>query len=184
MVAIARDRLPAAQIEVGDLEQLPFPDGAFDVVLSVNALQFAGDMVQALREARRVCRPGGTIILATWGRREDCEFLSITLPAVFALLPPGGGPPPRPPLGEPGVIEGLMRDAEIKPVRSGEFASALAYEDAAHAVRAILSGSARTIAHVGEDAVRGAIIGTLPKVTRPGGTVVWNNRFRWVAGMP
>jgi len=183
LVAIARERLPGARIEVGDLEQVPFPDGTFDVVLSINALQFAGDIVQALREAGRVCRPGGTVMLAAWGRREDCEFLSITMPAVFALLPPGGGPPPRPPLGGAGVIESLMHEAGVNPVRRGEITSALTYKNADEGVRAILSGAARVIAHAGEDAVRKAIAGTLARVTRADGAIVFYNRFRWVAGV-
>jgi SAM-dependent methyltransferase len=183
LVALARERLPGARIEVGDLEQLPFPDGTFDVVLSINALQFVGDVVQALREASRVCRPGGIIMLVAWGRREDCEFLSITMPAVFALLPPGGGPPPRPPMGGAGVIEALMRDAGINPVRSGEITSTLTYKNVDDAMRAILSGAARTIAHAGEDAVRKAIVGTLPAVSRANGAIIYSNRFRWVSGM-
>ena len=59
MLAIARRRLPDADLRLGAMEELPWEDGRFDVVTAVNALQFAPDFVAALREAARVARPGG-----------------------------------------------------------------------------------------------------------------------------
>lgn len=53
------------EFEVGDAQNLPFPDGSFDAVLSVYGVQFAPDQEQAAREMLRVCRPGGKIGLAT-----------------------------------------------------------------------------------------------------------------------
>jgi ubiquinone/menaquinone biosynthesis C-methylase UbiE len=49
-----------------DAEQLPFTDGAFDVVLSVFGVMFTANQEQAARELLRVCRHGGTIGLANW----------------------------------------------------------------------------------------------------------------------
>src|SRR5215208_8261477 len=49
-VDIARERLPAADLTVGEMECLPFPDGAFDVVTAFNAFQLAADPGNALRE--------------------------------------------------------------------------------------------------------------------------------------
>ena len=51
---------------VADAGHLPFADGAFDVVISSFVLQLVRDRAQALREARRVLRPGGRIAYATW----------------------------------------------------------------------------------------------------------------------
>src|SRR3954451_13861780 len=53
LLALARDRLPDADLREADMESLPFADGAFDAVIGVNAFQFAGDPVRALREAAR-----------------------------------------------------------------------------------------------------------------------------------
>lgn len=64
MVEIARRA--GLDVRVAGAEALPWPDGTFDVVLSVNALHLTEDPVVALREAARVTRPGGTIALATW----------------------------------------------------------------------------------------------------------------------
>ena len=181
LVAIARRRLPETRIEVGEMEALPFDDSSFDVVTAINSVQFAGDPVRALHEARRVTRRDGAVLVMVWGRREDCELISITASAVFALLPPSpqGAAPPRP-WAEPGVIENLMREAGLVPVEDGEFPGALAFPDAATATRGVLSASARAIAHAGVEAVADVIAATLPQVTRRDGAVVWNNRFRWV----
>jgi hypothetical protein len=47
-------------------------------------------------------------------------------------------------------------------------------------MRAVLSASARAIRYAGAEAVASAIRATLPRFIRPDGSVVWNNRFRWV----
>jgi SAM-dependent methyltransferase len=46
---------------VADVHALPFPGGSFDVVHAHQVLQHVGDPVQALREMRRVARPGGLV---------------------------------------------------------------------------------------------------------------------------
>ena len=50
----------------GDVEALPFPDAAFDVVLSQFGHMFAPRPEVALAEMLRVLKPGGTIAFATW----------------------------------------------------------------------------------------------------------------------
>ena len=52
---------PSLSFEVGDLFDLQFADGAFDVVHAHQVLQHVGDPVAALVEMRRVCRPGGLV---------------------------------------------------------------------------------------------------------------------------
>ncbi len=44
-----------------DVHALDFPDGSFDVVHAHQVLQHVADPVRALREMRRVCRPGGIV---------------------------------------------------------------------------------------------------------------------------
>ena len=65
LLAIARERLPQAQFVHGDLEQLPFPTGHFDAALAANSVIFAEDIRQALRELRRVVRPGGRVAITS-----------------------------------------------------------------------------------------------------------------------
>ena len=50
----------------GDAESLAFPDASFDAVTSVFGVMFAPDQPRAAAELLRVCRPGGTIGLASW----------------------------------------------------------------------------------------------------------------------
>ena len=49
-----------------DAEALPFADGAFDAVTSAFGVMFAPDHRAAARELLRVCRPGGTIAVASF----------------------------------------------------------------------------------------------------------------------
>ena len=44
-----------------DVHALDFPDDTFDVVHAHQVLQHVADPVQALREMRRVCKPGGVV---------------------------------------------------------------------------------------------------------------------------
>jgi SAM-dependent methyltransferase len=55
-----------AAFEVGELEATGLPDAAVDATLCVDAVQFAGDVVTALREMLRVTRPGGVVVLTAW----------------------------------------------------------------------------------------------------------------------
>jgi ubiquinone/menaquinone biosynthesis C-methylase UbiE len=50
-----------AEFVVGDVHALDLPDDSFDVVHAHQVLQHVADPVQALREMRRVCRPGGLV---------------------------------------------------------------------------------------------------------------------------
>jgi SAM-dependent methyltransferase len=45
------------------VEDLPFKDGAFDIVTALDVLEHTDDDLRALREIRRVCRPSGTLLI-------------------------------------------------------------------------------------------------------------------------
>jgi len=182
LVSVARERLPGAEIEIGEMEALPFPDSTFDLATSFNAFQFAGNVEQAVREARRVLKPGGKLAMLVWGSREHCELMSGTLAPVLALLPPppAGAPSPLA-LSEPGVMEGLMDRAGLSPVASGEFDCEFVYPDADTALRAISSAGilVRAMRQLGEDRVKDTLAGTFGKFRRADGSIIHKNRFRW-----
>src|SRR5437762_2659378 len=50
---------------VGSADAIPAPDAAFDCVLCTQVLQYVPDPAAAIREMRRVLRPGGVIFLST-----------------------------------------------------------------------------------------------------------------------
>jgi len=53
--------LPNVEFAVGDVYALDYADASFDVVHAHQVLQHLSDPVAALREMRRVCRPGGIV---------------------------------------------------------------------------------------------------------------------------
>lgn len=60
-----------------DAEDLGFPDGDFDAVLCGLGLMYVPDPVRALREMRRVLKPGGRAVCAVWGTRRNCGWAEI-----------------------------------------------------------------------------------------------------------
>ena len=53
-----------------DIEALPFADNGFDVVTGFNSFQYAGDFEKALREARRVLKKNGRLVIGIWDKPE------------------------------------------------------------------------------------------------------------------
>ncbi|MBQ3973829.1 MAG: methyltransferase domain-containing protein [Lachnospiraceae bacterium] len=49
-----------------DITALDFPDGSFDKVVAGNVIHLLDDPLQAMAEMDRVCRDGGTLIIATY----------------------------------------------------------------------------------------------------------------------
>lgn len=60
---LSGDLEPGAGERVLDLRDLDLPDASFDLVLCLHVLEHVDDDARALRELRRVLRPGGTAIL-------------------------------------------------------------------------------------------------------------------------
>lgn len=97
LIEQARSRAQAERLEVsfevGDAEDLPYPDASFDVVLSTLGVMFAPDQEKAAGELLRVCRPGGKIGLANW---TPNSFVGEFLRTVGKHVPPPPGLRPAP----------------------------------------------------------------------------------------
>jgi len=82
----------AIDYRLGDAEQLPFADGAFDAVVSTCGVMFASRPEAAAAELGRVVRPGGRIALTTW--LSDGNLFKM-FQVMKAYMPPP--PTPAPP---------------------------------------------------------------------------------------
>jgi SAM-dependent methyltransferase len=128
MTAIAAAR--AAELGLGnvafralDLERIDEPDASYDVVLCREGLMFALEPDRALREVRRVLRPGGRAAVAVWGARERNPWLGLVMDAVSAQIgapvPPPGIPGPFA-LGDADELRRLLDGAGLADVQVGE----------------------------------------------------------------
>ena len=68
----------SAKIEVGDILDIPHPDGSFDVVLASEILEHVPEDVQAISELVRILAPGGTLAVTVpaWFPEWVCWQLS------------------------------------------------------------------------------------------------------------
>lgn len=65
MLAVAREKLgPQVPLHLGEAQELPFPDGAFDAVLCCDSFHHYPKPDAVVQEMRRVLRPGGVCLLA------------------------------------------------------------------------------------------------------------------------
>ena len=70
LLAQARERAGAEALEIsfeeGDAEQLPYPDAAFDGVVTMFGAMFAPQPDRVVAECARVLKPGGLLAMANW----------------------------------------------------------------------------------------------------------------------
>lgn len=176
MIEIARRRVPGADLRVGAMEQLPWPDDSFDVVTAINAVQFAADVGAAVAEAARVAR--GLVALCNWGSERE---LSAVMGAVGALEPPApSAPSPR--VSEPGVLASLARDAGLEPRSEGTVAVPYEAPDLATLERALLDGAGfgSVLEHADAATVSRTIAEAAAPFRRPDGSYRFENTFMYV----
>jgi SAM-dependent methyltransferase len=100
MLTLARRRLVESghanvDFREGRAEQLPVDDRSFDALLASLSLMYAIDRAAAVREMKRVLRPGGRVVAAVWAGAERCDIVLFQQTAgKFAPAPPvpGVGP--------------------------------------------------------------------------------------------
>ncbi len=76
------------RLDHGSVEELPYADASFDVVLSMFGLMFAARPERVIDELTRVTRPGGRVALANWTR---AGFVGRMLATHVAYVPPPAG---------------------------------------------------------------------------------------------
>ncbi|HEY7640367.1 MAG TPA: methyltransferase domain-containing protein [Steroidobacteraceae bacterium] len=143
MIEVARERARAqratnVQFERMDAETLDFPDATFDVVLCSLGLMYLPDPQRAVREWRRVLKPGGRVAIGVWGKRANCGW-SPVFPIVEAEVDSDVCPLFFS-LGEPDALAQLCEDAGFRSVRQRRIATILSYADAETACDAAFVG--------------------------------------------
>lgn len=110
LIAIARNRIPEASFDIGELEALPYPDKTFDVIIASLSVQYAENPIAALKELRRVAKPGGSLVISTWGNPNACDqkHLLAAMEKLLPAPPPGKGPFS---LSDEGQLENLIGQA-------------------------------------------------------------------------
>lgn len=132
--------LDAARFEarVMDGERLDLPDASFDAALSRLGLIYFPDRAQALSEIRRVLKPGGRVVLASFTTPQANPYFSIPIAIIRRRAqlssPPPGGPGPFS-LGSQEVMEGAYHQAGFRDVQLRVIQAPLRLADAAECVR-------------------------------------------------
>ena len=113
-------------VEPADMEALPCPDGSFDAVTCRFGIMFPPHVDRALREVRRVLRPGGHVAFLVWGA-PDQPFFTTSLGIVMRYAQQ-----PAPPLGAPSPFRFSQPGALGAAVQAAAFS---AVEEATHTIR-------------------------------------------------
>jgi SAM-dependent methyltransferase/alkylhydroperoxidase family enzyme len=106
LVAVARDRNPDADVRVGDMQDLPWPDATFDVVTSFRGIW--GTTPGAVAEVYRVLTPGGRVGITVWGHIKASPGAWAFSPFRLASEPKVDNQAAMVALGRPGAGEDLL----------------------------------------------------------------------------
>jgi SAM-dependent methyltransferase len=106
LIAVARDRNPACDIRVGDMNALPWDPGSFDVVTSFRGIW--GTTLGAAAEIYRVLRPGGRLGLTVWGHLKISPGAWALAPFLLAAVDKIGNQAAMVSLGRPGAGEQFL----------------------------------------------------------------------------
>jgi SAM-dependent methyltransferase len=184
LVEIARERVPEAHLRVGEMEALPYEDDTFDLVTGFNSFFFAADLVAALREARRVAKPGAPVVIQVWGppERNDLEAMKYVARRYAPPPPPDAPPPPK--LWQPGVLEELASEAGLESEAAFDTSYSFEYVDARTLDRLLMApmGLAELVGPEREQGVRREIVEALVPYRRPDGSYRLRNEFHFVVG--
>jgi SAM-dependent methyltransferase len=130
-VAMCAQAVGGAEVRLGSVEQLPFADGQFDLVLA----QLVVDKVDgpaALSEMSRVAVAGGRVAATVWDFESGMPLLRAFWDAALSVDPPGAAAADagqRPPYTRPDELRALWTDAGLSEVETGELAASAAYDD-------------------------------------------------------
>jgi ubiquinone/menaquinone biosynthesis C-methylase UbiE len=141
----AEKRLGHVAAERMDAEDLRLPERHFDAALCGLGLMYVPDPLQAVREMRRVVKPGGRALAAVWGRRDRCGWAEI-FPIVDARVKTEVCPLFFQ-LGTGDVLKETFRIAGFTELVSERIATTLTYASADAALGAAFAGGPVALAY-------------------------------------
>jgi SAM-dependent methyltransferase len=182
LLEVARQRLPDADLRVGDMEQLPYEDETFDLVTGFNSFFFANDIVAALREAGRVAKPGAAVVIQVWGPHERNDLEAMKQIARPFMPPRPAGAPPEPDYSRPGVLEEIAAKAGLDPESAFDVDWPYECPDEDTLRRALVApaGIAVLAGPDREEELKDAIASGLATYRRPDGSYRLQNSFHYL----
>ena len=182
LLELARQRVPDADLQAGDMEALPYDDDIFDLVTGFNSFFFANDIVGALREAGRVAKPGAPVVIQVWGPHERNDLEAVKT-VIRAFMPPRpADAPPEPDYSKPGVLEQLANQAGLTPEIAFDATWVFAYRDEDSLGRAMVAvaGIAVVVGPDREQEVKDEIASGLAAYRAPNGSFRLQNEYHYL----
>lgn len=131
MVAQAQKKIPAADILLGDAQNLPFGDAEFDAVVTNFGHYHLADADRAIAEAARVLKPGGRYGFTTWLGPDHSPGFRMIFDTVLGNIDPNITLPAAPDafrLADPTIAGQVMAQAGFSGISTEEFASTIICE--------------------------------------------------------